>query len=434
MNPWPKSVPDYKWPRAMLALHRAPARWLAAGAFHLAYLAGRCVSFLQPNRPAVLVIRTDGIGEAVLAEPMTESLARRYADHAFHLWAPPATCELFRAVPYCDKRTPIPRGGREGNLAVLLQRSWRVNLGYRLGRWNFSAAIYLAGSPEPLGNWLFSSARAKERWYAPGNTENQFAAQRAATSRRASTLMGFPQSSQTPLHELTRNAILARRWDANISRHQPTIHLDDAAFQSAAKQAHTWRQIGNWLGASAVVGVIPAPSAALKKYPARGWGEALRSLWFNHRIVCALLAGEPDRGDVNELESELGQIPRLRMARSLDLPAMAALIGSLDGILSVDNGLAHLAMAQDIPTVVLASGSHPGRFFPWPAIENGKLSRGVTLNYAMPCAGCGGRCHLNEPECVTRIEPEQIVIAIMGLLGRRRDFGFTPLPPLRVAG
>jgi ADP-heptose:LPS heptosyltransferase len=416
---WRTSVPDYKWPASVLSLRRAPRRWALAAIFHLSHAAGRLTRWVRPHRQAILAIRTDGIGDAVLAEPMLASFARQFPDHALHLWAPSGVCELFRAAPYLDARREIPRGFKLGNLELFTSPLWRAKMGYRLGRWKFTAAAYLSHSPEPLGNWLVVSARAGQRWYAPGDTDNQFAAQRHSTSHRATRLLnsGLPDRN-----DLARNAQLAYQWGDEIGECMPTVHLGDAAYRAAADQVQMWRRLAKWLGAQALVGLMPAVSMSVKRYPASAWAAAAGQLW-NSGIVCGLLGGPEDRQQIMEVSARIGRLPHLRMIQPLDLPAMSALIGSLDGLLSVDTGLAHIALAQDVPTVAVVGGGHPGRFFPWP-IER----RAVVLNHSMPCEGCGFRCHLRDAECVTRIDPMEIAAAMARMLGR-------PVPmPLRAAG
>jgi ADP-heptose:LPS heptosyltransferase len=416
---WPKSSPDYKWPASLLSLGKTPRRALLAVIFHVAHAAGRCARWFRPRRSAILAIRTDGIGDAVLAEPMLASFARQFPDHALHLWAPPSVCELLRAAPYIDVRGEILRGGKQGNLELFASAKWRARLGYRLGREKFTAAAYLAHSPEPLGNWLLASARAEQRWYAPGNTENQFAAQQQSTSLRATRLL---HSGLPGRNDLERNALVAHQWGDDIGACMPTVHLDDAAYRAAAEQVRMWRRLAAWLGAQGLVGLMPAASMPVKRYPASAWAEAAGQLW-NSGILCGLIGGPEDREQIMEVSSRIGRLPHLRMVQPLDLPATAALIGSLDGLLSVDTGLAHIAMAQDVPTVALIGGGHPKRFFPWPIQR-----RAVVLNHSMPCEGCRLRCHLREAECVTRIDPMEIAGAMARLLDR-------PIPiPLRAAG
>jgi ADP-heptose:LPS heptosyltransferase len=414
---WPSSLPDFKWPR--YALRQWLRRCLLALLFHLSHAAGRFVLFLKKQKPAILAIRTDGIGDGVLAEPLLHSLARRFADHQLHLWAPAATCELFRAAPYIARRTEIPRGCKDGNLLVFSSATWRMKLGYMLGRTKFAAAAYLAHSPEPLGNWLMVSARAARRWYSPGDTENQFSAQRKLTT--ASSTLPLPTSGHHR-HDLFRNAELAHHWEDDIRHILPTVHLDDAAYAAAAEQARCWRRVAAWLGAEVVVGLMPAAPLSVKEYPASAWAEAAALLW-QRGVICALLGSATDIAQVHEVSRRFGSLPHLRMNGWLDLPAMAALIGSLDGLLSIATGLAHISLAQDVPTVALVNGAHPLRYLPWPIAR-----RAAVLNHAMPCAGCKNRCHLPEPQCLTRIDPADIAGAMAQLLNR-------PVPrPLRAVG
>jgi ADP-heptose:LPS heptosyltransferase len=99
---------------------------------------------------------------------------------------------------------------------------------------------------------------------------------------------------------------------------------------------------------------------------------------------------------------------------------MAGIVRRLDAILSVDTGLAHIALALRKPTVVLVGGGHPGRFFPWPTTRDQ-----VVLNVPMPCNGCRNRCHLPDSLCVTDIPPDEIVEAFDRL--RKRHVKLDPL-------
>ncbi len=414
---WPNSLPDYKWPRE--AARKRVRRALGAILFYLSHLAGRFVSLLKTNKPTVLAIRTDGIGDAVLAEPMLRSLAQRFPDHEFHLWAPDATCELFRAAPYINRIQVIPRGYKQGNLLVFSSLAWRARLGFLLGRRGFVAAAYLSHSPEPLGNWLIASVRAVQRWYSPGDTENQFPAQRSAVEEIATWPL-FTTSTRP--HDLTRNAELAANWGADIERFTPTIYANEHALSFATEQSQSWRRVAARLGAQTVVGLMPAASLSVKRYPAAAWAQTTSLLWQNG-IICALLGGPEDSMQLEEVARQLGSLPHLRLPRPLTLPESAALIGALDGLLSVDTGLAHIALAQEVPSVTLVGGGHPGRFLPWPLGRNG-----IALNHRMPCEGCRNRCHLPAAECITRIQPAEIAGAMARLLGR-------PVPlPLRAVG
>jgi ADP-heptose:LPS heptosyltransferase len=407
LMPWPSSLPDYRWPLSATSLGAGPRRLGLAALFHISHAWGRCVSLFFRQRPAVLMIRTDGLGDAVLAEPMMANLARRFPGREFILWGPAATCDLMRECPYVARRMEIPRGYKQGNLEVFRSARWRMRMGYLFGRWKFEVAAYLAQSPEPLGKWVLVSARARERWYSSGNTENQFAEQQARTVKAANKVL-----SPLPAgHELARNAHLARQWGDDIGGRLPVVF---PATTGAAEQWNAWTGAAEKIGASRIAGLVASGMEAMKEYPHRHWAKVAARLWKEERTVLALIGGPGDTANLDRLGSAIGG-PHLRMTACMSIPSLAALIGRLDGFFSVDTGLAHIALAQNVRSVILCGGGHPKRFLPWPATR-----RAVVLNHSMPCEGCMNRCILPTAECVTRIEPERIVEAWMSLSGETR--------------
>jgi len=404
---WPRSIPDYKWPdrhrAAWLFLRRAAIALL----FHLARIAGRVASAIGANPPAVLVVRTDGIGDAVLFEPALRSLADRFSCQQLHLWAPAATCDLFAEHPAVAQRLVIPRGGKAGNLEYFESARWRAVMGWRLGRFAFQLAAYTVDSPEPLGDWILSSVRARERWYAPGDTENQFDWQRDRTSRSVTKLL---PSRPAGGHELLRNAHLAGQWGGSANS-LPIVALGAQEHWRAEQEVRTWRKLASVVGAGRIVGTMSGSAAPMNAYPAASWATVIRLLWTRHRALCALFGGPADSPRIMEISRLVPDVPHVQPPLTIGLRTTAALLQTIEGFISIDTGLAHVAVALNVPTVVLRHGGHPGRFFPWPAANSN-----VVISHPMPCEGCRCRCVLAEPECITRIRPEEVVAAYAELL------------------
>jgi ADP-heptose:LPS heptosyltransferase len=412
MRRWPTPMPEYRWPSHYLSPGMAAVRFLLDGAFHVAYALGLLASLIYRGRLRVLVIRTDGLGDGLLFEPALESLARMMSPRVVHLWAPGLTCEMFRYNPAVRRLCVIPRGFKQGNLSYFGSFKWRTKIGFELGRWTFDKVIYPVESPEPLGNWLFISARASERWLNYGDTVNQFDWQRGHAHERATMIL---ENRPGHAHELVRNEYLATQWGEERQLRSPKVYLTEAMQQRAQMQVDAWRTQARKGGASEIVGVMPAASMQIKAYPDAQWAQALKRLWDEQRVMPVVLGGPSDRSVMDRLIAELisQEVPHLQMTRPMSLLDMTAIVGKLDGLLSVDTGIAHLAVAQNTPTVVLSTGGAPGRFFPWPRAEHHRV-----LNHSMPCAGCSDRCSLPEAECITHIQPDDIVRAYAHLKGR----------------
>jgi ADP-heptose:LPS heptosyltransferase len=357
--------------------------------------------------PAAAVIRTDGIGDALLFEPALEELARTISPTEVHLWAPAPACELMQACPTVRRRFVVPRGFKDGNLLLFRSLWQRARLGYLLGFRRYDLVLYPAESPEPLGNWLFSSIRAKNRWINSGDTIHQFDSQRADAHARATRVLETRPGSA---HELLRNAYLGTQWGGSLELRPPRLFLTAKAIHQADRQMSIWREMERRVGASSIVMVIPAGSQPINRYPADQWLAALGRLWHEHRAVPALVGGPAEERFIQSITRRLGDVPFLRPDGRIPLLGTAALAARVDAVLSVDTGLAHLAVAQHVPNVILRIGGDPGRFFPWPDAH-----RSVVLFKTMACEGCHNRCHLPQAECIAGITPDQIVEAFAKL-------------------
>jgi ADP-heptose:LPS heptosyltransferase len=393
--------------------------------FHTFYVLGTLVRRLNLKLYGfqalpTLVIRTDGIGDALLFEPALESVARTVSPSEVHVWAPAGTCQLFAECPSITRRLTIPRGCRPGNLQYFMSFWWHAKIGFELGRWIFERVIYPVESPEPLGNWLFLSARATDRWINWGDLHNQFDWQQARTHEAATRVI---ENRPGDAHEFLRNEYLTDQWAEEPRLRRPRVQVGQRATEQAGRTLFDWRRAVQRMGGRDIIGLVVGGTSRVNHYPAQQWAEALKRLWDEDRVVAVLLGGPSDRAALDELEALLRDVPHLRLSRPVHLLTVAAIIRRLDAMLTVDTGLAHVSLAMRVPTVVLVGGGHPGRFFPWPNTRDQ-----VVLNVAMPCNGCQNRCQLAEAECVTKIPPSDIVEAYARL--RQRS---APMEPTVVA-
>jgi ADP-heptose:LPS heptosyltransferase len=425
---WPTSLPDYHWPERYRSVGYVAARGFLAAAFHVAHAVGLTMRVLRRSRQAALVIRTDGIGDAILFEPALESLARSLSPHEMHLWAPEGSCEILRACPVIRRRVAIPRGFKDGNLLVFRSLRWRARLGYLFGRHKFEIAIYPADSPEPLGNWIFTSVRARIRWINFGDTLHQFEHQRHKTHARATRVLSTRPGAA---HQLIRNAYLSSQWGGSLELRSPKLPFTAQAIDQAERQLSEWQRVERHVRASAIAGIIPAGSQGINRYPAKSWHAVIKQLWAEQRVLCALIAWPEHDRFIDQIVKDLDDVPHVRLAKPMSISATAALVARLDGLIAMDTGLAHAAIAQDTPTIVLRIGGDPGRFFPWPG-----ATTSIVLNKPMACEGCHNRCTLAAAECVTQIEPADVVAAYAKLCGTRARIA--PTAPaakwLKVAG
>ncbi len=134
------------------------------------------------------------------------------------------------------------------------------------------------------------------------------------------------------------------------------------------------------------------------------------------RGATLVLTGSPaDRPMVDEVRRGLGNVSVVDTAGALDLPALAALLGALDVLVTGDTGPMHLAAAMGTPVVALFGPSHVERYGPL-------AERQRILRVDLHCSPCGRvrlppeRCRGHVPDCMDGIQVDPVVAAALELL------------------
>jgi ADP-heptose:LPS heptosyltransferase len=155
------------------------------------------------------------------------------------------------------------------------------------------------------------------------------------------------------------------------------------------------------------------------------------------RAGTIVLTGAPgDRDMVEAVENQLaarllnrpGGPAVINAAGSTDLVDLAALLASIDILITSDTGPMHLAAAVGTPVVALFGPSDPVRYGPRAPAER------VLFAADVRCRPCGQvrlpppRCRGHVPDCMSGIAVEDVVAAARDLLDRRRSAPGHPVP------
>jgi hypothetical protein len=128
--------------------------------------------------------------------------------------------------------------------------------------------------------------------------------------------------------------------------------LVDAGWAALAK--------AGWDGVTPLLVVHPGASGPAKRWPARGFTEALRAV--AERLVVAVHEGPLDAEPVRPLLDDLG--PRALHVDNPTLPLLAGMVVHATGYLGNDSGVSHLAAAVGTPSLVLFTAAVL-RWTPW---------------------------------------------------------------------
>jgi ADP-heptose:LPS heptosyltransferase len=156
---------------------------------------------------------------------------------------------------------------------------------------------------------------------------------------------------------------------------------------------------------------------ALKGWPARAFAEQVAHLHRRHALP-VLLSGLPAESErleaVAAAAAEQGVTVPVHLGDADGLPALLGLIAHSRAYVGTDTGPMHFAAALGVPVVALFGGGHWPRFLP-------RARRSFVATQRLPCFRCDWDCWLQEPACITEVDPGVIRDGIDWILSDAPD-------------
>ena len=157
-----------------------------------------------------------------------------------------------------------------------------------------------------------------------------------------------------------------------------------------------------------LVVVHPGASAASRRYPATGFGIAVRELVERHNLQIVLTGGSHEAELIDEVRRHAG-LACCSLAGKLNLAELAAVLERADVLLSNNTGPVHVAAAVGTPVVDLYALTNP-QHTPWQVPHR-------VLSHDVPCKYCyKSVCPQEHGHCLSLIPPTAVVDALIELL------------------
>jgi ADP-heptose:LPS heptosyltransferase len=414
-----------RWLRTLILLfarlYGTPGAWKAAK-MRKARQTG-ALNETQLQAPRILLVRPDHLGDLVLTTPVPGALRARVPGAQITCMVGPWASEIVARHPAIDRliTCPFPGFTRAAQSAlapyVLLFRTaqqlrrsrFDLAINLRPDFWWGAALIYLAGIPRRVGYAL-----------PPGQAF-------------LTDALPFRAPEMATISNLRlASAGLRALGDAGLEEpynpeRYPLAFLPTQEERDQVEER--LRREGIEAGTPVIV-IHPGTGAAVKLWRTEAWANCANAL-----LTSSSWASQPESPRIL-LTGSRSERPMLEeIAREIHLPValitdatvgqLAALLGRASCVLAVDNGPAHIAVAQGTPTVQVFGPTDPRIFGPW-----GSSQRHIVIASTQRCPGCPaipcGRLdwrpeELAEHPCVRVISEQQVLAAIETLFGNIWD-------------
>jgi len=341
------------------------------------------------NRQRLLWVRTDSIGDAVLASAMLEPLRQHHPQAKLAVLCQQHVAELFTACPLVDSVICYDRKQVESNPAE------RAQILAEIAAFKPDVVLNTVRSRDRFSDELTLAIPGAKYIAIESDLNNITAADHAAARNRHDLIVSTPDTHQT---ELQRHTGFLHGLGITAQDLRPVTWttpddelLADEFFKSQG------------LDARKTIALFPGAQHDVRIY--RGYAEVLKDFSGYHFLIF---------GDASQtaLADEIGlQLPgrTVNLCGRSSLRETIALVRRCRLYVGAESAGAHIACAVGVQNVVLLGGGHFGRFMPY-----SPLTSAVSL--PLDCFGCNWRCPHKRAHCIKDIAPNVITRAILEAL------------------
>ncbi len=351
-----------------------------------------------PERPRILLIRPDHLGDVLFATPALRLLREALPEARLTCLVGPWAREVMEHNPHVDEVVTLQFPGftrrAKGWIGGPYLQAWRAAARLRPARHDLAIVLRF------------------DHWWGA------LLAMLARVPRRAGysvpELLPFLTHAvayQPGRHEVRQNASLVRAaLDLPTSLEPGNLEFvlgaDDRDFAA--------RWVRSFANERPLVALQPGSGAPVKLWRPEAFARV--GDWLHQRGLAVVLTGSAaERPLLLETAGQMAQAPPL--LTHANLGQLAAVLQRCALAIGCDNGTMHLAVSQDVPTVHLFGPVDHRTFGPW-----GDPARHRVLLSGLACIPCNRLDYRSEelPDhpCVRLIDEEAVIAAAESLLQR----------------
>lgn len=366
---------------------------------------GFCIAKFTPDakdmtshvKKRILWIRTDSIGDNILAMSMLPPLKKRRPDAEITVLCQEHIAELYEVCPVVSRVITFNKARffqDEGYKAELLKKLQALQADICLN------SVY---SRDPLGDFFVKASGAQEKIAHQGDISNISPKMLTCNNHFYTSLISNIDNYKPEFERhqdfLRGIGIIGENLGATIWLTPDDLALSDQIFAE------------HGLIPEKTIALFAGAQARVRQY--EHYGTALSNVC-NIDDYSIIALGASGDFSINQVNLTKTGISALNLSGKLSLRQSAAIISRCRLAIGAETGLAHIACAVGTPNVILLGGGHFGRFMPY-----SKLTTIACL--PLECYGCNWNCRYERAYCVKDVAPIVLKEAIEQTLSRKSE-------------
>lgn len=344
------------------------------------------------NDKNILWIRTDAIGDNILASSMLKPLKEVYSDYKITVVCQNIVRELYATSPYVDNIISFD------TRKLYSDKTNQQKILAQLKALNAEYAFNSIFSRELLSDYLTINSGAINKIAHEGDLSNILKAQKEENNKLYTKLI---KTNPLSVSELERHTDFLT--GIGVANHKPeaTIWLneEDSSFAEnvfSTSELNGEKTIALFTGAQHEVRIFS------------GYGKALNDYCSQNGFGVIVLGSCKDE-QINQLNINDLTCKVVDLTGKTTIRQSAAIMKKCTAAVGSETGLAHIACAVGIPNLILIGGGHFGRFMPY-----SRLTSVVVL--PLDCFGCNWQCKYGTTTCIKDIEHKVISSALNSMM------------------
>ncbi|RII29501.1 MAG: hypothetical protein CXR30_11465 [Geobacter sp.] len=336
----------------------------------------------------ILFIRTDAIGDNVLASSMLPAVTGLYPGARITVLCRQHISELYETCPFVSKVLAFDFD------RACQDDSYRDDLLAHLQSLSFDLTLVTQYSRDMLTDIFAIGSFARERIAFSGDNCEISPEVKRLNDGCYTRLIDISSYSRRECDRL-RDYLVALGMDsAELTPSLWTIPADGKLANNFFRQ-HALKK-------ESTVAICINGSHSNKMYPY--YAEALGNLCQQESITLIALGGRDDFAASQAVLNKIGG-PHLNLCGLTTLRQSAEILRRCRMLVSADTGTAHLACAVGARNLVVMWGGHFGRFFPYSPLTS-------LVCLPLECYECNWQCPHDRWHCIREITPATVAIAM----------------------